>query len=137
MNLRVVIAEDELPAMAKLRRLLSTIPEVEVIGEARTARSATELIRTFRPDIAFMDIKMPGGDGLTALTGLADPPKIVFVTAYPQHAAAAFERRASDYILKPYTSERLQQVIEQVRAQVRLERFGELLRGESKVAQFP
>ena len=134
MNLRVVIAEDEAPALHKLRRMLAAIPNLSVVGEARDGQAAAELIRSLRPDAAFLDIRMPLADGVSVVKSLPVPPKIVFVTAHAAYAATAFEVQAADYLLKPYTAERLTALVERLREQLRLERLGEWMRDGQQVA---
>lgn len=105
--LRVVIADDEAPARAKLRRLLSTEPGIEVVGEAGDGLTALSLLESLRPELALLDIQMPLLSGLEVAAQLADPPLLVFVTAHDAHAIKAFELNALDYLLKPYARERL------------------------------
>jgi DNA-binding LytR/AlgR family response regulator len=137
MKIRALIAEDELPALTKLHNILLAIPEIEIIGEAQDGRSASELIRSSRPDVAFLDIRMPGVDGLSVVKSLEYPPKIVFVTAHSAHAVSAFEHQAYDYLLKPYTAKRVDSLIARLREQLKLERLAEWIRGEAQVAPAP
>lgn len=134
MKLTVVIAEDEEPALLKLRRLLQEIPQVSIVGEARDGKTALELLRERRPDAVFLDIKMPEADGLAVAQALPCPPKIVFVTAHANFAASAFACQAADYLLKPYSAERLQAVVARLRQQIRLERMAEWMREGQQVA---
>jgi two-component system LytT family response regulator len=137
MKIRALIAEDELPALTKLHNILLAIPEIEIIGEAQDGRSAAELIRSSRPDVAFVDIRMPGVDGLSVVKSLEDPPKIVFVTAHSAHAVSAFEYHAYDYLLKPYTAKRVESLIARLKEQLKLEHLAEWIRGEAQVAPAP
>lgn len=118
--MRALIVDDEAPARAKIRRLLEGVPDVAIVGEARTGREAVALIKRSQPDIVFLDIQMPGLDGFGVLDALQDdePPFIVFVTADDRHAIRAFEVGAVEYLLKPYTPQRFAQVIERARGRL-------------------
>ena len=125
MTLRVVIVEDEADARAKLRRLLATHPDVEIVSEARNGRDAVAEIRRHAPDLVVLDILMPELDGFGMLREIAGDdraPKIIFVTAYDDYAIDAFDVRALDYVLKPYDGERLGEALDRVREQLSLER---------------
>jgi len=131
--MRVLIADDEPLALARLKQALTCIPEVELIATARSGEQALEFIRELKPDIAILDIQMPGLDGLGVVTRLRaeDPlPEVIFVTAFTQHAVRAFDLNAADYLTKPFEFERLRAAIRRVR--VRLDgrnsdqRFAEL-----------
>lgn len=137
MKIRAVIADDEPPALAKLRRMLAATNEVEIVAEAADGASAVHAIQTLRPDVAFLDIRMPERDGIAAVKALQDPPQIVFVTAYAEHAVSAFEHQAVDYLLKPYTAARMQAVVARVRERLKLQRLAEWVRGEVQVARAP
>jgi two-component system LytT family response regulator len=115
--MRVLIADDEAPARAKLRRLLSQEPGIEIVGEASTGRSAVAAIKRVAPDLVFLDIQMPGLDGFGVLDAIAADvsPQIVFVTAYDDHALKAFEVGAVDYLLKPYPPDRFALVLARAR----------------------
>lgn len=137
MRIRVVIADDEGPALAKLQNILRRLDSVEIVGEASSGQAAVDVIRTSRPDVAFLDIRMPQGDGLSVVSSLPDPPEIVFVTAYSRHALAAFECQAFDYLLKPYTAARVESVIARLEEKLKVERLAEFVRGEVQVAPEP
>jgi two-component system, LytTR family, response regulator len=115
--MRALIADDEAPARAKLRRLLEASNDIEIVGEASTGREAVALIKRSQPDVAFLDIRMPGLDGFGVLDSIAsdEAPYVVFVTANEQHAIRAFEVGAVDYLLKPYTPERFERVLDRAR----------------------
>ena len=106
--LRVLIADDERPARAKLRRLLTRHEGIGPVFEAATGTAALRLITEERPDLVFLDIQMPGLTGIDVLRSLpADAaPHVIFVTAYDQYAVEAFDLAAVDYLLKPYDRER-------------------------------
>ena len=117
--MRALIVDDEAPARSKLRRLLSAAEDFEVVGEARTGREAVAAIKRSRPDVVFLDIQMPGLDGFGVLETIADDaPYVVFVTANDRHAIRAFEVGAVDYLLKPYTPQRFDQVLERARERI-------------------
>lgn len=123
--MRALIADDEAPARAKLRRLLATAGDVEIVGEAATGREAVAMIKRFTPDVVFLDIRMPGLDGFGVLDaiGADEAPHVIFVTANEQHALRAFDVGAVDYLLKPYTPARFERVLDRAR-----ERRGERTR---------
>jgi two-component system, LytTR family, response regulator len=117
MTLRVVIADDEAVARSRLRRLLAAHADVTVVAEAADGRSAVDVIVTQRPDVVFLDIRMPELDGFEVLAELAavETPAIVFVTAFSDHAAKAFDVNALDYLLKPYDPARLAETLDRAR----------------------
>lgn len=121
-----VIAEDE-PVLARtLARLLEQAwPELRIVGVAEDGLRATELALVESPDIVFLDIRMPGRNGIDVAEAVADDwpddraePLFVFVTAFDEFAVSAFERAAVDYLLKPATAERLQQTVERLKARL-------------------
>ena len=117
--MRALIVDDEAPARSKLRRLLSGAGDVEIVGEAGTGREAVAAIKRSRPDLVFLDVQMPGLDGFGVLATITDDaPYVVFVTANDQHAIRAFEVGAVDYLLKPYTPQRFEQVLARARERV-------------------
>ena len=113
--MRVLIVDDEALARERLKRLLAEIDDSQVVGEAANGLRAIELIRQERPDLVFLDIQMPGLDGFGVLEALDDLPQTVFVTAYDEYAIRAFHVNALDYLLKPFSLERLEQAIRRVR----------------------
>lgn len=119
--MRVLIVDDEAPARAKLRRLLAAQPDVEIVGEAATGRQAVAMLKRSPVDVLFLDIQMPGLDGFGVLDAIASDgaPQIVFVTADERSAIRAFEVGAVDYLLKPFTPSRFEQVMERARTRVR------------------
>lgn len=118
--MRVLIVDDELPARAKLRRLLASEADVEVAGEAASGDEAVELIGRLRPDVVFLDVQMPrlDGFGVIARVGLDAMPFTIFVTAHDEHALRAFEVQALDYLLKPYAPARFQAVVARARREL-------------------
>jgi two-component system LytT family response regulator len=111
MAMRTLIVDDEAPARERLKRYLVTLEGVEVIGEAKDGVQAVEMIEAQSPELVLLDIQMPGLDGFGVVEALEDPPAIVFVTAYDQYAIRAFEVHALDYLLKPFSRERLAKAI--------------------------
>ncbi len=121
---RAVLADDERLLREQLRaRLTEAWPELEIIAEAKNGLEAVELVELHRPDLVFLDIRMPGASGIEAARRIAQMetgpdevvPEIVFITAYDQHAVEAFEQGAADYLLKPAEPERLQRMVERLR----------------------
>lgn len=104
----VLVADDEAPARRRLIDLLSGAPAIGSIIEADNGDMAADIIAHQRPDMVFLDIRMPGLSGLDVVSavGIERLPPTVFVTAYDQHAVAAFEANAMDYLLKPFSDER-------------------------------
>lgn len=115
--LRVVVVDDEPLARRAIKRLLRAHP-VDVVGEAETIAEAMATIEATHPDLLFLDIELDGGDGFDLIAALANPPKVVFVTAYAQHAVEAFAVDAVDYLLKPVAPERLAEALARVEREV-------------------
>jgi len=123
MMIHTLLADDEVLARQKLRQLLRDEPEVEIVGEGASASETIELVRATGPDLLFLDIRMPGMDGFDVIGELSacsdfPMPRIIFTTAYDQYAVRAFEIHAVDYLLKPFTSERLRSAVQHVREQM-------------------
>jgi two-component system, LytTR family, response regulator len=115
--IRVLIADDEAPARGKLERWVAEQPDMQVAGYAEDGLAAAEGIERLHPDVAFLDIQMPGLSGLEVAAQLegSSAPLIVFVTAFDEHAVKAFELNAVDYLLKPYDKDRLLRALQRVR----------------------
>ena len=120
---RAVLADDERLMREQLRaRLAEAWPELQIVGEAKNGAEAVELVEQHRPDVVFLDIRMPGMTGVDAARQIAQMdvgdegflPEIVFITAYDQYAVEAFEQGATDYILKPAERERLKLTVERI-----------------------
>jgi len=108
MNPKALIIDDERLMREQIRSCLETAwPELEIVGEAANGVDAVAAIDRHQPDVIFLDIRMPGMTGLELAALVADRVRIVFVTAYDQHAVEAFERGAIDYLLKPVEDERM------------------------------
>ncbi len=115
-----LIAEDEPMLAAQLRaRLAEAWPELGIVGPAQNGDEAILLARAHHPDIAFLDIRMPGKDGLEVARALAGGVHVVFVTAYDEYAIAAFEEGAVDYLLKPVAPDRLAKVVTRLKGRLR------------------
>jgi two-component system LytT family response regulator len=120
-----VLADDEVLARQKLRQLLRDEPEIDVVGEGMTAAETIDLVRVTKPQLLFLDIQMPGMDGFDLAAELCSsktcpPPHIIFTTAHDQYALRAFEIHAVDYLLKPFTRERLSSAVERARKEILL-----------------
>lgn len=115
--LRALVADDEEPALAELVYLLSRDPRIGPIKTASNGADALRILQGADLDVVFCDIKMPGLDGIDlakVLSNFKSPPQVVFVTAYDEHAVAAFELRATDYVMKPVRAERLSEAVRRV-----------------------
>ncbi|OEZ63686.1 LytTR family DNA-binding domain-containing protein [Duganella sp. HH105] len=116
---RILIADDEPLLRAELRQSLAALwPEAEMVAEAADGYEALRLARAMEPDVAFLDIRMPGLSGLEVARTFGARTHVVFVTAYQEHALAAFDEGAIDYVLKPTDPVRLVRAIERVRARL-------------------
>lgn len=118
--MRLLIVDDEPPALAKLRRLLQAMPEVSWLGEAGDAEQALALLRQERVDAVLLDIQMPGMSGLELALQMPVGVQVAFCTAYDEHALRAFDLNAVDYLLKPYTPERLAQTVQRLATRLAL-----------------
>lgn len=116
--LRILLADDEPMARARLRRMLEGEHGLEIVGECSDGHEAAAALMSLKPDVVFLDIQMPGLDGFGALhlAAAAWRPQVVFVTAFAEHAVDAFEHGAVDYLLKPYSRERLRLSLERAAA---------------------
>lgn len=114
---RALIADDEPHLAQHLKQQLERLwPELEIVAVANNGLDAAAAIAGLEPDLAFLDIRMPGLTGLEVAQGIEGRTRAIFVTAYDEYAVQAFEHAALDYLLKPLRSERLQRTIERVRA---------------------
>lgn len=123
--IRVVLADDEVLGRQKLRRLLRDVGDIEIIGECSTARETIELVKLAAPDLLFLDIRMPDMDGFDVVDAVSPGlkqirPRIIFVTANDSFAVRAFDVHAIDYLLKPFTAERLFAAVQRAREQLTL-----------------
>lgn len=114
-RLRTLIVDDERLARVELKRLLAAHAQIEVVGEAADAEQALQLLATATPDLAFLDVQMPGMSGLELAAEIEDRCQFVFCTAYHSFAIDAFGLNALDYLVKPVVPERLARTLERVR----------------------
>lgn len=124
--IRCLLVDDERLARELLREQLAEYPGFIVVAEAPDNIQALSAVRLHTPDLIFLDIQMPGGDGFELLRQLMpNPPHVVFVTAYDRYALRAFEVNALDYLLKPFAPHRFQETISKVERRICLEAAGE------------
>jgi len=129
-TLTTIVVDDEQLACDELSYLLRDFPEVEVIATGSNGLQAVELIQKLEPELVFLDVHMPGLDGVGVVRRLKEkgiePPHFIFVTAYDQYAVEAFRLEALDYLLKPVDKGRLAETIERARRLIQDRRVGEL-----------
>ncbi|WP_455223570.1 LytR/AlgR family response regulator transcription factor [Kaarinaea lacus] len=116
--MNILIADDEPLARSRLKRLVDESDNYQVVGEANDGKEVLSLCGKLNPDIVLMDIRMPDMDGLEAayhLSHLENPPAIIFTTAFSEHALAAFNSHAIDYLLKPIRKDRLEEALKKAR----------------------
>lgn len=117
MSIRTILVDDEKLAIQGLQLRLEPFEDIEIIDTCANGREAIRKIKTEKPDLVFLDIQMPGFDGFSVVKGVMeiDPPLIVFVTAFEEHAIRAFEANAVNYLMKPVDEDKLADTIERVR----------------------
>jgi two-component system, LytTR family, response regulator len=125
MVIQTLIADDEVLARRKLRQLLSEEPDIRIAGEGSTALEIVELTRAAAPHLLFLDVQMPGMNGMNLIKALGDSddiamPQIIFTTPFDRHALQAFGVRPVDYLLKPFTAERLRLALDRARSQLQV-----------------
>jgi len=118
-TLRAIIVEDEELARNLIKEYLKEIPSVQIIGEFADGFSGAKAINEMKPDLLFLDIQMPKLTGFELLEILDYKPKIIFTTAFDQFAIKAFEMNAVDYLLKPYSRDRLRNAVDKVYEQMK------------------
>ncbi len=120
MTIRAIIVDDEKLAIQGLQLRLQAFEDVEVIDTCANGREAIRKIKTEKPDVVFLDIQMPGFDGFSVVKGVMEiePPLIVFVTAFQEHAIRAFEANAVNYLMKPVDEDKLADTIERIRVRL-------------------
>ena len=112
----VVIIDDESLARQRLRQLLHEAPDFAVLGECADARRIADVVRELKPEVVFLDIRMPHVDGFEAQEAIRSQVRhVVFVTAHAEHAARAFDVAASDYLVKPVTQARFKAALDRIR----------------------
>lgn len=119
--IRTIIADDEQAAIDEIEFLLRDFDDIEIVGRAMDGLAAYRLIESLQPNLALLDIQMPGLDGfqlVREMRNLEQAPLVVFITAYDRYAIRAFEVSATDYLLKPVSRDRLQQALDRVRTLV-------------------
>ena len=133
---RIVIVDDEPLARGALRDLLGRDSEVQVVGEAEHGAEALEVTRRLKPDILFLDVEMPGMTGVEVAEQLGedDCPIIVFVTAYGEFAIRAFDVQALDYVVKPFSDDRLFAALERAKSRARERRLSRLAKAVAEEA---
>ena len=118
--MRVIIADDESLAREKLRFMLASEPDIQVVAECQDGTATLRALAIYKPDLLLMDIRMPDLDGFEVLSRAAaqDMPMVIFTTAYDNHAVRAFEAHALDYLLKPFDQDRLHQAVNRARTEL-------------------
>lgn len=116
--MRAIVVDDEPLARRELRRLLAEHPNIEIIAEAGNALEAAREVQQLQPDLLFLDVQMPGPSGFDLLERLEYLPRVIFTTAYDEHAVRAFEVNALDYLLKPIESVRLAEAVARAQAAI-------------------
>jgi len=134
-KLRTIIVEDEELARNLLKSFLKGAENIEVIAECENGFEGVKMINELKPDLVFLDIQMPKITGFEMLELLEHKPQIIFATAYDQYALKAFEYNAADYLLKPYSKERLLEAVDKVA--VRIQKEGVISDVAEKVSNFP
>ena len=114
-SIRTIIVDDEEPARLVLREFLSAHEEIKIIAECANGFDAVKAITDSNPDLVILDIQMPKLNGFEVLELVDRPPSVIFATAYNQYAVKAFEVHAVDYLLKPFSKERLSEALEQAK----------------------
>jgi two-component system LytT family response regulator len=132
-----VIVDDEAPARALLREYLAADPAVSVLEECDNGFDAVRVLSARNPDLVLLDVQMPKLDGFEVLELLQEPPAVIFVTAYDEHALRAFEVHAVDYVLKPVGRDRLEQALARARERLREGAGPPSARGLARTARPP
>jgi two-component system, LytTR family, response regulator len=134
-KIRTIIVEDEELARNLLKSFLKDAENIELIAECENGFEGVKMINELKPDLVFLDIQMPKITGFELLELLDHKPHIIFATAYDQYALKAFEYNAADYLLKPYSKERLMEAIEKVAERIKNE--GAVSDVAEKVSDYP
>src|SRR5262249_5605443 len=118
-GISALIVDDEPLLRERLKLHLARLwPELAVVGEARHGSEALEMLEVCKPAIVFLDVHMPGLDGIAVAREIGSRAQIVFVTAYEQYALQAFDRGAIDYLVKPFEEARLAQTVERLKSRI-------------------
>ena len=135
--MKAIIVDDERLARQELKSLLAEYKDIEVIAECTNAAEAKEKIALLKPDVVFLDIQMPGKNGLELAQELSPVPELIFITAHDEFALRAFEVNALDYLLKPIQPERLAEAVKKLlnkdEEQLPMEEFRTVLTDEDQV----
>ena len=134
-KLRTIIVEDEELARNLMKSFLQSNDKIEIIAECENGFEGIKIINELKPDLVFLDIQMPKITGFEMLELLDHKPQIIFATAYDEYALKAFEFNAADYLLKPYSKERLFEAVDKVSAKI--EKEGNISDVAEKVSNFP
>jgi DNA-binding LytR/AlgR family response regulator len=119
-SITALIADDEPLLRERLRSHLARLwPELEVVAEARNGREAVEMFDIHQPDVVFLDVHMPGMNGIDAARSIDRRAQVVFVTAFEQYAVKAFEQGALDYLVKPFDEQRLADTVQRLRERLK------------------
>src|SRR5437762_3543438 len=116
--IRVAIVDDETLARSVLREYLAAVPGVEIVAECANGFDAVKVVAELRPDLLLLDVQMPKLSGFEVLELVGRDVAVIFVTAYDQYALQAFEVHAVDYLLKPFSAERLAEAIQRARERI-------------------
>jgi two-component system, LytTR family, response regulator len=141
-TMTTIIVDDEPLARQLIKEYLHDFPQVKIIGECRNGRQAIKAINEHKPDLIFLDIRMPGIDGFEVLESLNYVPHVIFSTAYDDHACKAFEMNAVDYLLKPYDRKRFSRALQKVmirtaESDIEIERVVRVLQQSRDPEDFP
>jgi two-component system LytT family response regulator len=134
-KLRTIIVEDEELARNLMKSFLSGNDKIEIIAECENGFEGVKMINELKPDLVFLDIQMPKITGFELLELLEHKPQIVFATAYDQYAIKAFEFNAADYLLKPYSKDRLNEAVDKVSE--RIQKEGTISDVADRIANYP
>jgi len=121
--IRTVIADDEPLARRQLRALLQRDPQIALVAETANGRETRDALAQHQPELVLLDIRMPMGDGFSALEGLSKKPYVIFATAHAEHAVRAFDVEAVDYLLKPFDDERFEKAMRRAKDAIRSRRL--------------
>lgn len=116
MNIKVLIIDDEQPARDIIKLFLHDHENVKLLGQCKNGFDGMKMIAELKPDLIFLDIQMPKIDGFEMLELIEEPPAVIFCTAYDEYAIKAFEYKAVDYILKPFTKQRFDEAMKKAKA---------------------
>ena len=127
-KIRTLIVDDMPLARERIRMILCTDPEIEIIGECADGDEAVEAIKNLKPEFVFLDVQMPGLDGFSVVEkiGVEKMPVVVFVTAYDEFAIKAFEVSALDYLLKPFEEEQLTRAVKRAKREIQKRQASDL-----------